>query len=207
MGPIYAFTSDGLFLATLFHDVREARLWAMPTAARNMRLNGLTPHDENFWPTVTQTPDGLIYAVDGARTSIVRIDGLEPSAESGRSKLTSRLNNARSGAGLSVAAGSVAAAYRRDGLAPGRSATPPPNVDGKLDDWADAKWVTVDKRGVAAWFNSDSKPYNVEAAIAVSGTGSTRRSAPATRICSKTPAKPPTAPSRPAERTGRDGRR
>jgi hypothetical protein len=42
-------------------------------------------------------------------------------------------------------------------------------VDGKLDDWQGAEWVTVDKRGVAAWFNSNSKPYNVQATLRVAG--------------------------------------
>jgi hypothetical protein len=40
-------------------------------------------------------------------------------------------------------------------------------VDGKLDDWAGADWATVDKRGVAAYFDSNSKPYDVSAAVAV----------------------------------------
>ena len=44
-----------------------------------------------------------------------------------------------------------------------------PKVDGDLDDWRDADWVVVDKRGVAAWFNSNSKPYDIRAAVAVAG--------------------------------------
>ena len=44
-----------------------------------------------------------------------------------------------------------------------------PTVDGKLDDWADAAWATIDKSGVAAFFDSNSKPYNVTAAVAVAG--------------------------------------
>jgi len=37
----------------------------------------------------------------------------------------------------------------------------PPTVDGRLDDWAKADWATIDKSGVAAWFDSQTKPYNV----------------------------------------------
>ena len=65
-GNIYLFTADGLFVAELFHDVRRGRSWAMPVAQRGMRLNDLTLHDENFWPSITQTADGEIYLVDGA---------------------------------------------------------------------------------------------------------------------------------------------
>ena len=31
----------------------------------------------NFWPSITQTADGEVYLVDGARTSMVRIDRLD----------------------------------------------------------------------------------------------------------------------------------
>jgi hypothetical protein len=42
-------------------------------------------------------------------------------------------------------------------------------VDGKLDDWAGAQWALVDGRGTRAWFDSNAKPYNVQAAVAVWG--------------------------------------
>jgi hypothetical protein len=38
-----------------------------------------------------------------------------------------------------------------------------------MDDWAAADWAVIDRSGVAAYFDSKSKPYNVTAAIAVSG--------------------------------------
>ena len=42
-------------------------------------------------------------------------------------------------------------------------------MDGKLDERRDADWIIVDKRGVAAWFDSNSKPYDIRAAVAVAG--------------------------------------
>ena len=42
-------------------------------------------------------------------------------------------------------------------------------VDGRLDDWAGADWATIDKRGVRAYFDSNTKPYDVAAAITVVG--------------------------------------
>jgi hypothetical protein len=75
-GDMYLFTADGLYITQLFQDVRTGKPWSMPQAQRNMLLNDVTLHDENFFPSLTQTSDGNVYVVDGARTSIVRVDGL-----------------------------------------------------------------------------------------------------------------------------------
>jgi hypothetical protein len=77
MGDMYLFTQDGLFVKQLFRDVRKGNPWSMPVAARNMLLNDVSLHDENFFPSLTQTSDGMIYVLDGSRTSIVRVDGLD----------------------------------------------------------------------------------------------------------------------------------
>jgi hypothetical protein len=42
-------------------------------------------------------------------------------------------------------------------------------VDGRLDDWKGCEWAAIDRRGTAAWFNSNSKPYDVAAAACVAG--------------------------------------
>ena len=68
--------ADGLFVSQLFEDVRQGKPWNMPVAPRNLLLNDLSMHDENFFPSMTQTSDGNTYIVDGGRTSIVRVDGL-----------------------------------------------------------------------------------------------------------------------------------
>ena len=44
-----------------------------------------------------------------------------------------------------------------------------PKVDGKLDDWAGAAWATIDRSGVTAYFDSNSRPYDVAATVAVAG--------------------------------------
>ena len=75
-GDMYLFTADGLFVTQLFQDGRTGKQWNMPVSTRNMLLNDITLHEENFFPSLTQTEDGKVYIVDGARTSIVRVDGL-----------------------------------------------------------------------------------------------------------------------------------
>ncbi|HEY0912064.1 MAG TPA: hypothetical protein VGD75_17725, partial [Bradyrhizobium sp.] len=169
MGNFYAFTYDGLFVATLFHDVREAGLWAMPTAIRGMRLNDISLHDENFWPTVTQTPDGLIYAIDGARTSIVRIDGLESIRRIPPTTLEVTEQSIEQARVYQLEHEAVRQRAAGQELLEVELRASPPKVDGRLDDWATSRWATIDKRGVAAFFNSDSKPYQIEAAVAVAG--------------------------------------
>ena len=56
MGNMYLFTADGLFVSTLFHDIRLQPNWAAPVAVRNMDVTDVSLHDENFWPSITQTP-------------------------------------------------------------------------------------------------------------------------------------------------------
>ena len=46
----------------------------------------------------------------------------------------------------------------------------PPVVDGTLDDWpATTDWASIDRRGIKANFNSNSRPYEVSAAVTLSG--------------------------------------
>ncbi|MCW3051847.1 MAG: repeat containing protein, partial [Chthonomonadales bacterium] len=170
MGAIYLFTTDGLFVAQLFQDVRQGQTWSMPTGARGMKMNALTLHDENFWPSITQTStDGKIYLVDGGHTSLVRVDGLEevhrlpPVAVSISPE---DLKRAQQALVLSEAQRQKASGLHLLHVA---SRTTPPNMDGNLTDWKDADWATIDKRGVNAYFNSDSKPYDVKAALAIAG--------------------------------------
>jgi len=75
-GDLYLFTADGFYITQLFQDVRTGKPWNMPEAKRNLLINDLSLHDENFFPSLTQTSDGNIYVVDGGRSSIVRVDGL-----------------------------------------------------------------------------------------------------------------------------------
>jgi hypothetical protein len=44
-----------------------------------------------------------------------------------------------------------------------------PAMDGQADAWAGADWVPIDQRGTAAWFDSNAKPYDVQAAIMIAG--------------------------------------
>ncbi len=168
-GCFYVFTADGLFVATVFEDIRQGKRWNMPKAVRGMCLEGFTLSDENFWPTITQLSDGAVYIVDGGRSSLVRIDGLNNLARLPDASLSlTREDLDRSRAYL---VGIEAARQQTQGsgvlAVVGRVTAPA--MDGKLDDWPSTGWVDIDRRGVRAYFNSSTKPYEVSGAVAVSG--------------------------------------
>ncbi len=168
MGNAYLFTVDGLFVATLFNDIRLRPNWAAPVATRNMDVTDVSLHDENFWPSITQTPDGRVFLIDGGRTSLVRVDGLESLRRIPDMALevtAKDLDNAREWLARSEAARQAA---RGTGTLAVRTDRPAPTVDGQLNDWpADTAWAMVDRRGTKANFNSNSRPYEVSAAVAV----------------------------------------
>ncbi|MGB2823613.1 MAG: hypothetical protein WBF17_21715 [Phycisphaerae bacterium] len=171
MGNMYLITADGLFVSALFHDIRLRPNWAAPVAIRNMDVTNVSLHDENFWPSITQTADGRVFLVDGARTSLVRVDGLETLARLGDQTIvvtTGDLERARE-----WFARSEARRQQRRGSGilrvPLRKAAP--QVDGRLDDWpATTDWAFIDRRGTKANFDSKSRPYEVSAAVALTDT-------------------------------------
>ena len=175
MGNMYLFTADGLFVGTLFHDIRLRPNWGMPTATAGMDVSDVSLHDENFWPSLTQTADGSVYVVDGGRVSLVRVDGLDTIRRFDAEPVQVTTDDlARAQEWMTAAEIRRQAAQgsgtlkvtmtRRDEK---RAA---PTVDGKLDDWpATTDWATIDRRGIRANFNSNSQPYDASAAVTVVG--------------------------------------
>ncbi len=170
MGNFYLFTRDGLFVATVFEDVRQGKLWKMPVAERGMSLDGISLHDENFWPTITSTPDGQVYVVDGSYSSLVRLDGLETIRRIDAFPIEVNAEQ------LTEAQRWVLDREAERQATFGRSvlhAVIHPNgaikTDGAPKDWSNANWVDIDTRGVRANFNSNSKPFNIRGSLAIAG--------------------------------------
>lgn len=171
MGNMYLFTTDGLFVSTLFHDIRLRPNWAAPVAVRGMDVTDVSLHDENFWPSLTQTDDGRVFLIDGGRTSLVRVDGLDSLTRLAEQTITvtaDDLQLAREWFGRTEArrqqqrgGGTLQVAWRKTA----------PQVDGRLDDWpVTTDWAFIDRRGTKANFDSNSRPYEVSAAVALSDT-------------------------------------
>jgi len=140
----------------------------MPVAQRNMNVSGLTLHDENFWPTITQTKDGKVFVVDGAQTALVRVDGLNTLREIRPFSLKLSTDDLRKAGDWIVE--SEQSRQRAIGRPTLRVPINKENVtvDGKLDEWQNADWAIIDRSGVQAYFDSNSKPYDITAAAAVS---------------------------------------
>ncbi len=168
MGNLYLFTRDGLFVATVFEDVRQGKLWKMSVAERGMSLAGISLHDENFWPTISQTPDGQVYLVDGSYSSLVRLDGLGTLRPIPPVILQVTSEQLAASTQYVVEKEARRQATFGSGILKGAIRQSAPRVDGSVDDWTGADWVEIDTRGAGANFNSNAKPYNIRGALAVS---------------------------------------
>jgi len=168
-GMVYIFTSDGLFVATLFNPMRTGKRWSMPIAERGMDLKDITLSEENFWPTISQTDDGSVYMGDGGRNSIVKVDGLKNIHRLPGMDIKVTKNDLDKSREYLVKTESMRQQSQGSGVLNVALNTKQITVDGKLSDWTGAGWVDIDKRGVKANFNANTKPYNVTASVAVTG--------------------------------------
>ncbi|MDR1962733.1 MAG: hypothetical protein LBQ50_03030 [Planctomycetaceae bacterium] len=168
MGNIYLLTDDGLFVATLFHDSRTAPTWSMPISQRNMDVGGLTLHDENFWPSITQTKDGKIFLVDGGRSALVRVDGLDTIRQLPTITFSLTKDDLEKANVWLIDAERSRQQNRGQALLRILIRKETVTVDGSLSDWEGADWGIIDRSGVAANFNSNSKPYDITAAACIS---------------------------------------
>jgi len=164
-GTVYFFTTDGLFVATLFKDSRTSA-WNAPEARRGMSMADYSLQEESFWPTLSQTSDGQIYL--GGNGSILRIEGLEgvrrlPNSEI---KVDAAMLKTAQAAFVQNEVQRHAAEAPRELAVALRSV--PPTVDGKLDDWTGAAWAVIDKRSMQVG-NWGRKMVQTEAAVAIAG--------------------------------------
>ena len=168
---MYLFTADGLFVSTLFHDIRLRPNWASPVATRNMDVTDVSLHDENFWPSITQTADGRVFLVDGGRTSLVRVDELETLKRLPKQTITVTADDLQRARDWFAQAEARRQQLRGSGVLSVPLRETGPQVDGQLDDWsATTDWAFIDRRGTKANFDSHSRPYEVSAAVALTNT-------------------------------------
>ena len=166
MGSLHIMTSDGLYVATPFQDCRVANIIAMPAAQRGIRLDHLSLNGENFWPMITQGTDGKVYLVDGNNTILIRLEGLETIRRIPPSSLPVTAAHLEKAREYILASEAIRKQEQGGGVLPVSLNTGAPAGPGKLADWT-ANGVAIDKRGTHAWFNSNSKPYNIQGAVAV----------------------------------------
>jgi hypothetical protein len=169
LGNVYLFSSDGLFVATLFRNTWDKGPWAMPQATKDMDVTNTGHWTEDFLPTINQLEDGTIYLVaEPQHSSIIRVDGLESVRRIAPLPLvvTPGLLAKAQDYNLRAAADLIQERGRDSVDVPILPA--PPKVDGKLDEWDTADWATIDVQNDAVG-NWGSTTHVNRAALAVSG--------------------------------------
>jgi hypothetical protein len=162
-GDMYVFSQDGLFVTQLFKDIRQGIPWQMPVAQKGMLVNDLTVNDESFYPTVTQVPDGSIYMTTGKIPALVKVDGLESIHRIAAISVDVSADDLKLAQDFVTQRESARQAAEGSGVLKVTLRSQAPD----LQDWADADWAPIDQRGVAAYFNSNSQPYDVQAAVTI----------------------------------------
>ncbi|MDA0321844.1 MAG: hypothetical protein O2923_03890 [Verrucomicrobia bacterium] len=84
VGQIFLMTTDGLFVASLFQDMRvPGARERVPDHERGVSLNRVSVGVEEFWPSINQTEDGNVYVMAqvGAggkltHSNVIHVDGL-----------------------------------------------------------------------------------------------------------------------------------
>ncbi|PTY06818.1 hypothetical protein DB346_00750 [Verrucomicrobia bacterium LW23] len=168
-GPVYVFTSDGLFVAQLFQDMRLGQQWSMPKAERGADVTDLTPSDENFWPSVTQMENGEVYMVAGRPNAVVKVEGLDTVRSIDAIPVTVTTADLARARDYFTIVEQERSAAAGTGILKVTLRAAAPVVDGKLHDWTGADWAVIDRRGTKAYFNSNAKPYDVTAAVSIAG--------------------------------------
>ena len=168
-GSVYVFTQDGLLVATLFEAMRKGKLWRMPVAFRNMPLDGITLGEENFWPGITKTNNGNVYLVDGARSSLVRLDGINQVQRLPDAELIITGEQIEKSRAFYLEAEALRQKEQQPKALAVHRLQQEPVIDGKPDECKQCQWIDIDKRGVKAYFNATTKPYDLTATAAVYG--------------------------------------
>lgn len=166
LGGMYLFTADGFFVTQLFQDVRVGKPWNVPVAQRDMRVNDLSPHDENFFPSLTQTQDGQVYIANNL--SLIRVDGLSSIHRLPPSTLNITGKDIESAQSYMK----QAEADRQSQLGPqtlevAMHPGPAPTLAQAFENMKTGQWATIDQRIVKlGWAD---RPDLAKAAIAIAG--------------------------------------
>ena len=162
-GTIYLFTTDGLFVSTLFHDSRQAS-FDFPEHKRGMSVNKASLHEEFFWPTITQTRAGEVW-LQVHNGSLVRVEGLEKARRLPDQQINVTGQQLVAARDWQIQTEAVRQQTNTSAMTIGILAKAP-TVDGKADEWPTNQFVLIDTRRlqIGDW---GSKKVRTEAALAV----------------------------------------
>jgi len=163
-GTVYLFTTDGLFVATLFQDSRQGS-WDFETHERGLIVNKASLREECFWPTITQTRDGNLW-LQVLDSALVRVEGLETMRRLPEQSLNVSAAQLVAARDWSIQREASRQQTNKTAMTIGR--IPTANVDGNAGEWPTNLFVNIDTRRVQVtdW---SSKKFRTDAALAVSG--------------------------------------
>lgn len=147
MGNEYLMTSDGLFVATLFKDHRQAKPWP-DKVERGTSLNDVSLGGESFFNTISQTGDGKVYVQNA--NNIIRVDGLDTMRRLPTQTLEVTPQLLKQAQDYFVQSAAARLNAKGGGTLTVALDAATPTVDGKLDDWDKASWVQLDAKTSAA---------------------------------------------------------
>ncbi len=164
-GTIYLLTTDGLFVATLFHDSRQAA-FDFPEQRRGMSVNRASLHEEFFWPTITQRRNGEVW-LQVHNGQLVRVEGIEKLRRLPDRQIEISAAQLVAARDWQIQSEAVRQQTNMSALTIGLFSKAPV-VDGKADEWPTNLFVTIDTRRlqIGDW---GSKKIRTQAALSVNG--------------------------------------
>jgi hypothetical protein len=151
-GMVYIFTADGLFVTTLFQPMRTGKRWDT-VLKRGEDLKDMTLGEENFWPTITETEAGETYMVDGAHSSVIKIDGLKSIERLPDMSITLKNGN--------IAAKQNSISPEFDNSYEVQIKVVQPVVDGLITDWKSVPEMKIDNKTSGSIIISKDRLYAV----------------------------------------------
>jgi hypothetical protein len=154
-GDVYMMTSDGLFVSTLFYDLRRKPLWRMPEYSPGTQIKEVSLTDEAFFNPVCQTVNGIYIVAGKEHSSVCSVEGwetvhrIDPTAFD----VTAAALAGKDSVKIDIPDPKIAAV-----LYVGIRKTPP-TVDGKLTDWDETKFVPVGAKVTAGMMVSGDNLY------------------------------------------------
>jgi len=164
-GTIYLMTTDGLFVATLFRDSRQAA-FDFPEHQRGLSVNAASLHEECFWPAITQTRGGEVW-LQVHNGQLVRVEGIENVRRLPEQTIQVTAPQLVAARDWQIQTEAARQQTNASTMTIGLFSRTP-QVDGKAGEWPTNLFVTIDTRRlqIGDW---GSKRVRTEAALAVAG--------------------------------------
>ncbi|NIE68196.1 hypothetical protein F3J17_30460 [Burkholderia sp. Ax-1719] len=165
-GSVYLFTTDGLFVATLFKDTRLDTAPPPPKATRGLDLAATSLGPECFHPTIVRADDGNVYMQAGSTAPLLRIVGLD-----GVRRLPDQQITLSAQQLVDAQRESRESAARVAGASAGNTVLDVAiHAEASAQNWPDSatQWASIDTRSVQVgdWGHQDSE---TKAALAIFG--------------------------------------